>query len=196
MKPDAARDSAIPFHRVALDEAEVAAVREVVRSGWLTMGPKTLEFEGRFGDYLGARHAIAVSSGTAALHLALKVVGLRSGEEVLVPTNTFTATAEVVTYFGARPVLVDIDPLTMSLDPADAARRITPRTRAILAVHFAGQPCDLEAIGQLAESHRLQVIEDAAHALPASYRGKRIGTTSRLTAFSFYATKTLCTGEG
>ena len=194
--PEPAKEPPIPFHRAAFDEAEVAAVSRVVRSGWLTMGPETFQFERRFAAYVGARHAIAVASGTAALHLALAAIGLRAGEEVLVPTNTFTATAEVVTYFGARPVLVDIDPVTMNLDPDDAARRVTPRTRAIVPVHFAGQPCELEAIARLAEQCGLHIIEDAAHALPAAYRGQRIGTTSRLTAFSFYATKTLATGEG
>jgi dTDP-4-amino-4,6-dideoxygalactose transaminase len=189
-------EQAIPFHRASFDEAEVAAVSEVVRSGWLTMGSRTLEFERRFGEYIGARHAIAVSSGTAALHLALAAIELEAGEEVLVPTTTFTATAEVVTYFRARPVLVDVDPVTMNMDADDARRRITPRTRAILPVHFAGQPCDLGAIAALAEEYHLEVIEDAAHALPADYRGKRIGTISPLTAFSFYATKTLATGEG
>lgn len=191
-----ATEQLIPFHRAAFDEAEVEAVSEVVRSGWLTMGLKTLEFERQFGEYLGARYAIAVNSGTAALHLALAAIGLRQGDEVLVPTTTFTATAEVVTYFQARPVLVDIDPVTMNIDPDDAARRVTGNTRAILPVHFAGQPCDLEAIARVAEQHRLHVIEDAAHALPARYRGKCIGTISSLTAFSFYATKTLATGEG
>jgi perosamine synthetase len=186
----------IPFHRASFDEAEVQAVSEVVRSGWLTMGPKTSEFERQFKAYVGAQHAVAVASCTAALHLSLAAIGLSAGQEVLVPTTTFTSTAEVVTYFGARPVLVDIDPATMNIDPADAARRITPGTRAIVPVHFAGQPCDLEAITHLAEQHDLRVIEDAAHALPACYRGKRIGAISPLTAFSFYATKTLATGEG
>ena len=186
----------IPFHRSAIDEAEVAAVREVMESGWLTMGPKTLEFEQAFARYVGARHAVAVSSCTAALHLALEAVGLQAQDEVLLPTTTFTATAEVVTYFGARPVFVDIDPLTMNLDPQDAARRITSRTRAIIPVHLAGQPCDMREIHSLADDHGLHVVEDAAHALPASYRGQRIGTVSGLTAFSFYATKPLATGEG
>ncbi len=186
----------IPFHRPAIDEAEVKAVTEVVRSGWLTMGHKTLEFEGAFARYVGARHAVAVSSCTAALHLALEAISLQAQDEVLLPTTTFTATAAVVTYFGARPVLVDIDPSTMNFDPEDAARRITPRTRAMIPVHLAGQPCDMGKITSLAEEFRLRIIEDAAHALPASYRGQRIGSVSELTAFSFYATKTLATGEG
>jgi len=186
----------VPFHRAAYGEEEATAVAEVVRSGWLTMGPKTFEFERQFAEYVGAKHAIAVSSGTAALHLALAAVGIGSQDEVLVPTNTFTATAEVVTYFGARPVLMDTCSETMNLDPEDAARRITPRTRAILAVHFAGQPCELDALARLASAHGLALIEDAAHALPARYAGQTIGSISPLTAFSFYATKTLATGEG
>jgi dTDP-4-amino-4,6-dideoxygalactose transaminase len=186
----------IPFHRAAVGEEEVQAVSEVVRSGWLTMGPKTIEFERDFRRYVGAEHAIAVSSCTAALHLALEAIGVKAGDEVLVPTTTFTATGEVVSYLGAKPVLVDVCADTFNLDPADAARRITPRTRAIIPVHFAGQPCDMQEIRGLAEQHGLHVIEDAAHALPASYRGTRIGSVSEITAFSFYATKTLTTGEG
>jgi dTDP-4-amino-4,6-dideoxygalactose transaminase len=186
----------VPFHRADLGEDEVQAVSDVIRSGWLTMGAKTFEFERQFADYAGAAHAVAVSSCTAALHLALEAIGLARGDEVLLPTTTFTATAEVVTYFGAKPVLVDIDPRTLNLDPVDAERRITPRTKAIIPVHFGGTPCDMNAILDLAARRNLRVIEDAAHALPSTYRGKRIGAMSEFTAFSFYATKTLTTGEG
>ena len=186
----------IPFHRASLGEEEVQAVGEVIRSGWLTMGARTFEFERQFAAYVGAPYAIAVSSCTAGLHLCLEAVGIKPGDEVLVPTTTFTATAEVVTYLGARPVLVDIDAQTLNLDVADAARKITALTRAIIPVHFGGQPCDLAEIQGLAQTHKLHVIEDAAHALPASYCGKPIGSISELTAFSFYATKTLSTGEG
>lgn len=186
----------VPFHAAAMGEEEVRAVSEVIRSGWLTMGARTFEFERQFASYVGARYAIAVSSCTAGLHLCLEAVGIKPGDEVLVPTTTFTATAEVVTYLGARPVLVDIDAQTLNLDVVDAARKITARTRAIIPVHFGGQPCDLAEIQDLAQTHKLHVIEDAAHALPASYRGKPIGSISELTAFSFYATKTLSTGEG
>lgn len=186
----------VPFHRADLGEEEVQAVSEVIRSGWLTMGPKTFEFERRFADYIGASHAVAVSSCTAALHLALEAVGVCRGDEVLVPTTTFTATAEVVTYLGARPVFVDIDPHTLNIDPLDIERKITPRTKAIIPVHFAGTPCDMAEILEIAAQQKLHVIEDAAHALPASYKGRKIGTISELTAFSFYATKTLTTGEG
>jgi perosamine synthetase len=186
----------VPFHRAAVGEEEISAVAEVIRSGWLTMGAKTFQFEQEFARYVGARYALAVSSCTAALHLALDAIGLQSGDEVLLPTTTFTATAEVVTYFGARPVLVDVDPDTMNIDPADARQRVTPRTKAIIPVHLAGQPCDMEEIIALSESHGLRVIEDAAHALPASYRRRRVGSICEFTAFSFYATKTLSTGEG
>jgi dTDP-4-amino-4,6-dideoxygalactose transaminase len=186
----------VPFHRAPVGEEEALAVCEVIRSGWMTMGPKTFEFEKAFASYVRASHAIAVSTGTAALHLALEAAGIREGDEVLLPTTTFTATAEAVTYLGARPVLVDIDPVTMNLDPVDGARRITPRTKAMIPVHLGGQPCDMEEIQTIARRHSLRIIEDAAHALPSEYRGKRIGQISEFTCFSFYATKTLTTGEG
>jgi dTDP-4-amino-4,6-dideoxygalactose transaminase len=190
------KEQTIPFHAASVGEDEASAAADVIRSGWLTMGPKTIEFEQNFASYVGARHAIGVSSCTAALHLALEAVGLQPGDEVLVPTTTFTATAEVVVYFKAIPVLVDVDPITLCFDPEEARKKVTSRTRAILPVHFAGQPCDMDRIQQLAARHSLHVIEDAAHALPASFRGTPVGAISQLTAFSFYATKTLTTGEG
>lgn len=186
----------VPFHRASIGEEEVQAVSEVIRSGWLTMGPKTFEFEKEFAKYVGAQHAVAVSTGTAALHLSLEAAGIGAGDEVLLPTTTFTATAEAVTYLRARPVLVDIEPVTMNMDPEDAARRITSKTRAIIPVHLGGQPCDMDEIHTLARMHHLRVIEDAAHALPSEYRGKRVGQISEFTCFSFYATKTLTSGEG
>lgn len=190
------RGEFLPFHVPDIGEDEIRSVVETLRSGWLTLGPRTLEFEQQFAQYIGSRDAVAVSSCTAALHLALEAIGLHPGDEVLVPTTTFTATAEVVTYFGARPVLVDIERRTMTIDPHDAARRLTPCTRAIIPVHLAGYPCAMEEITSLARQFGLRVIEDAAHALPASYRGRRIGTLSEMTAFSFYITKPLTTGEG
>jgi len=186
----------IPFHRAFTGEDEVRAISEVVRSGWLTMGAKTVEFEKQFASYVNAKYAIAVSSCTAALHLSLEAIGVGLGDEVLVPTTTFTSTAEVVTYLGARPVLVDVEGSTLNIDVQDAERKVTPRTRAIVPVHFAGQPCNLSAVAQLSNRYGLHVVEDAAHALPAEYEGRRIGSIGELTAFSFYATKTLCTGEG
>jgi len=186
----------VPFHRTAVGEEEAQAVAETVRSGWITMGPRTLEFEKQFAAYVGAKHALAVSSCTAALHLALDAIGLRPEDEVLVPTVTFTSTAETVAYFGARPVLVDVDPVTLNMSPEDAARKITAHTKAMIPVHLAGLPCDMKELQDIAERHRLRVIEDAAHAVPASYRGVPIGALSETTCFSFYATKTLACGEG
>jgi perosamine synthetase len=186
----------VPFHRAMVGEEEVEAVANVIRSGWLTMGPRTIEFEEQFGRYIGAEYCIAVNSCTAALHLALDAIGLQPGDEVLVPTNTFTATGETVAYMGAKPALVDIDPRTLNLDVLDAKRRLTPRTKAIIPVHLSGQPCDMDEIHAFAEQYGLHVVEDAAHALPASYQGKNVGAISEITTFSFYATKTLTTGEG
>jgi perosamine synthetase len=189
-------NSFIPFHRPSLGPEELEAVTRVLGSKWLTTGPETHRFEREFADYIGCKHALAVNSATAALQLALDAIGLCPGDEVLVPTYTFTATGEVVTYFGGRPVLCDSMSGRFNIDPRDMERRITDRTRAIIPVHIAGEPCDMDAIHRIAADHKLHVIEDAAHALPASYRGRRIGTISELTAFSFYATKTITTGEG
>lgn len=186
----------LPFHMPLIEDGEVEAVVEVLKSGWLTTGPKVKEFEDAFARYIGVRHALAVSSCTAALHLALEAMGLKKNDEVLVPTLTFTATAEVVAYFDAKPLLVDCEPHWYNLDLEDAERRITPRTRALIPVHFGGHPCAMDSLMQLAEARRLVTIEDAAHALPAKFKGRNIGTWSPLTAFSFYATKTLTTGEG
>lgn len=186
----------LAFHKPAIDDTDIQAVVEALRSGWISTGPKVKEFEQAFAEYIGARHALAVNSGTAALHLALDAIGIKEGDEVLVPVVTFTATAEVVAYFKAKPVLVDVDPVYFNIDPADAERKITKWTRAIMPVHFAGHPCPMDAIAALASDKSLIVIEDAAHAIPATYRGRTIGTLSPLTAFSFHAVKTLTTGEG
>ncbi len=189
-------DAFIPFHRPSVGADEVAAVRRVLESKWLTTGPATHEFESAFSEYIGARHALAVNSGTAALQLAAAAIGLQPGDEVLLPSFTFTATAEIATYFGARPVLCDSVRGGFNIDVLDAERRITSKTRAIIPVHIGGEPCNMAAITSLAADNGLHVIEDAAHALPATFRGRRVGTISDLTAFSFYATKNITTGEG
>jgi len=160
------------------------------------MGPKTVAFEQRFGEYIGSKHAVAFNSCTAALHLALKAIGLKQGDEVIIPTMSFTATGEVVCYFGAKPVLVDVDWETLNIDITAVERAITSKTKAIIPVHFGGQPCDMDEIHALARKHKLYVIEDAAHSLPAWYKGKKVGGLGDITCFSFYATKTLATGEG
>ena len=189
-------DTFIPFHLPDIGEEEIRSVVETLRSGWLTTGLKTKDFEKAFAEKIGAPHAVAVNSCTAALHLALEVVGVTAGDEVIVPTMTFAATAEVVHYCRALPILVDCtrDTLNMSVDAIEQA--ISPRTKAIIPVHFAGHPCEMDRILELARLHNLTVIEDAAHALPAKYRGRMVGTLGDITCFSFYATKTMTTGEG
>jgi dTDP-4-amino-4,6-dideoxygalactose transaminase len=186
----------LPFHKPEITDDDVRSVVETLRSGWLTTGPKVKRFEEDFAKYLGCTHAVAVNSGTAALHLALDAIGIKEGDEVIVPTMTFAATAEVVLYFKAKPVLVDCRGDTLNLDPDQIERAITPRTRAIIPVHMGGQPCDMEPLLELARRYNLKVIEDAAHALPAAYHGKKVGTIGDITCFSFYATKTITTGEG
>ncbi len=191
----------IPFHKPFITDEEINFVIETIKSGWLTMGPKTIEFEEKFKDYIfksGSKKGFAVScnSCTAALHLALKAIGLEAGDEVIIPTNTFTATAEVVTYFGAKPVLCDIEETTHNIDVSKMESLITEKTKVIIPVHFGGQPCDMDEILKVAKKYNLYVIEDAAHALPSKYKEKMIGTIGDITCFSFYATKTLATGEG
>jgi dTDP-4-amino-4,6-dideoxygalactose transaminase len=186
----------LPFHRPDIGQAEINAVVDTLRSGWLTTGPKVKRFEAEFANYLGCSHSVAVNSGTAALHLALDAIGIKEGDEVIVPVLTFAATAEVVFYLKAKPIFVDCQPHTLNLDPERLEGVLTPRTRAIIPVHLAGQPCDMNRILEIARLHKLKVIEDAAHALPASYRDNKVGTIGDITCFSFYATKTITTGEG
>jgi dTDP-4-amino-4,6-dideoxygalactose transaminase len=186
----------IPFHRPAIGDDEIQSVVETLKSGWLTTGAKVKTFEADFTKYIGCSHAVAVNSGTAALHLALDAIGIKEGDDVIVPTMTFAATAEVMLYFRANPVLVDCEPDTLNLDAKQIESAITARTRAIIPVHFGGQPCDMDQILKIAKKHNLRVIEDAAHALPASYHGSKVGTVGDITCFSFYATKTITTGEG
>lgn len=186
----------IPFHKPSIGEDEVRSVVETLRSGWLTTGVKVKRFEEDFAKYVGSKHAVAVNSGTAALHLALDAVGVGEADEVILPTMTFTATAEVALYLKAQPVLVDCQPDTLNIDPDKIEEKITARTKAIIPVHFGGQPCNMARILEIARRHNLAVIEDAAHALPARYQGKMVGTIGDITCFSFYATKTITTGEG
>src|SRR5579859_5802656 len=190
------RPTFLPFALPDLDESEFAAVQEVLASGWLTTGAKTRQFEADFAAYVGAKHAIAVNSATAAMHLALEAIGLQRGDEVITTPYTFAATAEVVRYFDARPVFVDVDAASLNLRPDLVEAAVTARTRAIIPVDMAGLPVALDAVGDIARRRQLAVIEDAAHAFPARYQGRMIGTLSDFTCFSFYATKTITTGEG
>ena len=186
----------IPFHKPHITNKELDAVSKTIQSGWLTMGPKTIEFENAFRAYIESKFAISVNSATAALHLALNAVGVGIGDEVIIPTNTFIATAEAVVYSGARPVLCDIEKKYHNIDVNLIEKLITPKTKAIIPVHFGGNPCDMDEIKKIADHFNLKIIEDAAHALPSFYRNNKIGSFSDVVCFSFYATKPLSTGEG
>jgi dTDP-4-amino-4,6-dideoxygalactose transaminase len=186
----------IPYSPPCLGEEEIAEVVDTLRSAWITTGPKTKRFEEQFAAALGAPGALALNSCTGALHIALLAHGIGPGDEVIVPTMTFCATANVVEHVGARPVIVDVEPDTLNMDPAAVAAAITPHTRAVIPVHFAGHPVELDSLTALAAQHGLHVIEDAAHAVDSWYKGRRIGSGENLVAFSFYATKNLVTAEG
>ncbi|MBI4270635.1 MAG: UDP-4-amino-4,6-dideoxy-N-acetyl-beta-L-altrosamine transaminase [Candidatus Rokubacteria bacterium] len=186
----------LPYGRQELDEADVAAVVESLRSDWLTTGPRVAEFERRVAERVGVRHAVAVSSGTAALHAAAFAAGLGPGDEAIVPPLTFAATANAVLYQGATPVFADVLPDTLTLDPARVREQLTARTRAIVAVDFAGHPADLDELRALARTQGLALLDDAAHALGAEYRGRPVGGRADLTTFSFHPVKHVTTGEG
>ncbi len=186
----------LPFHVPDITEDEIQSVVETLRSGWLTPGPKVRQLEVDFSGYVGNRHAVAVNSGTAALHLALDAVGIKEGDDILVPTMTFAATAEVVNYFKARPILLDCQKDTFNIDPDQIENKITARTKAIIPVHFGGQPCEMDRILEISRNYNLKVVEDAVHAIPANYQGKIVGSIGDITCFSFYATKPITTGEG
>jgi len=186
----------IPVLKPSYDDQEIAAVAEVIRSGWVGLGPKTQEFEEKFASYIGCDFAVGTNSGTAALHLALLSLQLNPEDEVIVPPITFVSTVHVVRYCQAKPVFGDVCPDTLNIDPADIERKLTPRTRAVMCVHYGGHPCDLDAILELTEPRGIQVIEDAAHACGALYKGRKIGSISELTCFSFHAVKNLAMGEG
>jgi perosamine synthetase len=189
----------LPFAKASITEAEKEAVLEVLESGWLTTGPRAKAFEAQFAEKVGIRHAIAVNSATAALHLALEAVGVGPGDEVVVPTWTFAASAEVVVLLGARPALVDVDELTLNATPDSIVDALSPRTKAVVAVHFAGLPSGLPRLAAALEERGVALIEDAAHSFPSRVDadgGRYAGTFGRAGAFSFYATKTITTGEG
>jgi dTDP-4-amino-4,6-dideoxygalactose transaminase len=193
----------IPFHVPEIDESDVSAVTDVLRSRWLTTGERCRRFEEEFASYVGAPHAIATNSGTAAMHLALEAVGIGPGDLVLVPVMTFTATAEVVRYLGADPVFVDVDPRDANMGCEQVLARLDhladgagSRIRAIMPVHYAGRACDMTGLCSLAAEREWHVVDDAAHALPTTHGGRSVGTWGNATAFSFYATKSLSTGEG
>lgn len=190
------RSTFLPFSPPFLGDEEVEEVVAALRSGWISRGPRTAQFEAAFANRLGAPAALGLNSCTAGLHLALAALDVGPGDEVIVPTMTFAASANVVEHVGARPVLVDVEPDTLNVDPAAVEAAVTDRTRAVMVVHYGGHPADLDAIEAIAARHGLAVVEDAAHALPARYRERVIGSSSNPTAFSFYATKNLTTGEG
>lgn len=201
---ESSREEYLPYALPMIGEDEIAEVVDTLRSGWVTTGPKVKRFECDFADYVNATHAVAVNSCTAALHLALAALGVGKGNEVIVPTLTFCATANVVVHLGAKPVFADIGPDYL-VTPQSIEDGITPRTKVIMPVHYAGQSCDMEAIYEIAARHNLAIVEDAAHAAGTIYHGKMIGSDAlsaefpsirRATAFSFYATKNLTTGEG
>lgn len=188
----------IPYGHQSIDKEDIDAVVKVLKSDWLTQGPKITEFEKALCDYTKAKYAVAVSSATAALHLACLVFGIRRGDEVITSPITFVATANAVVYCGGKPVFADIQPDTINIDPNEIKKKITKKTKAIIPVHFAGHPCDLKEISSIAKKHNLAVIEDAAHALGAEYNGEKIGSCkySDLTVFSFHPVKSITTGEG
>ncbi len=190
------REKMLPYGRQWLDEEDIQAVIKVLRSDWLTTGPKVAEFEQVFADFVGVREAVAVSSGTAALHAAMYAIGIGPGDEVIIPPMTFAASANCVVFQGGTPVFADVDPDTLLLDPAHVEAKITPRTKAILAVDYTGQPCDYDALRAIADRHGLILIADACHALGGSYKGRPVGSLADLSTFSFHPVKHVTTGEG
>jgi dTDP-4-amino-4,6-dideoxygalactose transaminase len=190
------RSSYLVFGAPLVEEAEISEVVDTLRSGWLGTGPKVAKFQELFRDYVGAKYAVAVNSCTAGLHVSMIAAGLGPGDEVISTPMTFCATVNSILHAGASPVLVDCEADTQLIDPQKIEDAITPRTRAILPIHLCGRPCDMDAILDIAERHKLLVIEDAAHAIEAAYKGRKIGSIAHLTAFSFYVTKNVVTGEG
>jgi dTDP-4-amino-4,6-dideoxygalactose transaminase len=190
------RETFLPFQPPFLDESEEREVVDTLRSDWITTGPKVARFEREFAEFVGAPAALGVSSGTDAMQVGLAALGIGPGDEVITTPMTFCSTVHVIEHVGAVPVLADVEPRTLTIDPGAVARAITPRTKAILPVHLYGHPCSMDELLALAKGHHLRVLEDAAHALPSRHAGRMIGTLGDLTAFSFYATKNVTTGEG
>jgi len=190
------RDKFLPFGAPLIEQPEIDEVVASMKSGWLGTGPKVAKFEEMFREYKGIKYAMALNSCTACLHLAMLCIGIKPGDEVIVPTMTFAATANAVIHSGGKPVLADCKKDTMNIDPEDIERKITSKTRAIIPVHFAGRPCDMDAIMEIARRHNLKVVEDSAHAIEAEYKGKKTGTSGDIGCFSFYVTKNIITGEG
>ena len=186
----------IPYGKQTIEQDDIQAVVDVLQSDFLTTGPKIAEFEQTVADYVGAKYAVAISNGTSALHAACFAAGIGPGDEVITTPLTFAASANCVLYCGGTPVFADVDPKTYNIDPEDIQRKITDRTKAIIAVHLAGQPCDMDAIHSIAREHGLIVIEDGAHALGSVYKGKKVGSMSDMTTFSFHPVKPITTGEG
>lgn len=189
------RGEFLPYALPCWGEEEIRGVTEAIRSNWWSRGPKTREFEERFAAFVGAEYAVAVNSCTAALQTALAVRGIGPGDEVITTPMTFCSTANVAVHLGAKPVFADVRADTGCIDPEQIERRVTPRTRAVIPVHYAGQPCDMDTIGEIARRHGLFILEDAAHAVSTTYKGRMVGSMND-TAFSFYATKNISTGEG
>ena len=188
----------LPFALPLIGEEEITEVVDTLQSGWLTTGKKTVAFENQFGEFVNASNALAVNSATSGLHLALEAIGVGAGDAVITTAYTFTATAEVIRYLGADPILVDIDPQTFNIDPELIRQEISKNdnVKAIIPVHFAGQACEMDEILAIAKEYDIKVVEDAAHALPTTYKGTTIGSISDITVYSFYVTKTIATGEG
>jgi perosamine synthetase len=186
----------IPYGRQSIDEEDIKAVAEVLRSDWLTTGPKVSEFEEAFAKAVGTKFAVAVSSGTAALHAAMYALGISPGDEVIVSPMTFAASANCVVFQGGKPVFADVDPDTLLIDPNQVVAKITPKTKAIIAVDYAGQPCDYDALRKIADKHHLALVDDACHALGGRYKGRSVGSLADLNTFSFHPVKHITTGEG
>lgn len=194
--PAPVRSQLLPYGRQTIDDDDIAAVVEVLRSDWLTTGPKVDEFERAFAAFTGVKHAVVVSNGTAALHTAAAALGIGPGDEVIVPAITFVATANCIVYQGGTPVFADVDPATLLIDPADVERKITAKTKAIIAVDYAGQPCDYEALRVIAQRHGLSLVADACHALGGSHQGQPVGSLADLSTFSLHPVKPITSGEG